>query len=90
MTKENELNLVKALATKHVGNTKLLKKYNMSCTKTDDILKPFTDKDECPTDDILKKANETFIKEFTEQAIKILENDCNEFINDLVFNTINS
>lgn len=90
MTKENELNLVKALATKHVGNTKLLKKYNMSCPKTDDILKPFADKDECPADDILKKANETFINEFTAQAIKILEDDCNEFINDLVFNTINS
>ena len=91
MTKENEIKLVSALAARHAGNTKFLKKYNMSCPAADELLEPYEKKDECPPDEILKKANEIFVKEFTEQAVKILEKEnCDEFINDLIFKAINN
>lgn len=89
MTEENEIKLVQALAARHAGNTKIIKKYGIDCSRAENILLPYAEKDENPPADILEESRNLFIQDFTKQALKILEeNNCNDFISDLVFKTI--
>lgn len=89
MTKENEIKLVNALAERHVGNSRFLKKYKIDCSRSENLLTPYAEKDEYPPEEILEKAKQLFIEEFTRQALEILDrNNCNNFIKDLVFKTI--
>lgn len=89
MTKENEKKLVKALAERHTGNSKFLRKYKIDCFRSEKLLAPYAEKDETPPEQILEKAKNLFIEDFTKQTLEILEkDDCNEFIEDLVFKTI--
>lgn len=90
MTKENEIKLIRAIAITQVGNSKFEKKYGIDCINATDLLKTY-EKDIDPPEEILEKANELYIDEFSNQVINLLEkNQPEEFFKDLIFNSINS
>ena len=91
MTKENEIKLIRAIAITQVVNSKFEKKYGIDCINATNLLKPYKEKDIDPPEEILEKANELYIAEFSNQVINLLEkNQPEEFFKDLIFNSINS
>lgn len=89
MKKSNEEKLLRAIATKHIGDAEFCQKYGIKCESADKLLKPYyeSNKDENPPEDLLEKANEIYIKEFSDELSKLFEKDIlpESIYRDLIF-----
>jgi len=87
ITEKNLAQLCLAVATKNVGNMNFVHKYGLEVSnKADELLRPYAESDDYPPDEIIDKAHDIFVKEFSEALAKKLEEDIidDNFFRELV------